>query len=141
MDEALIAFKGRTRLRQYLPAKPKKLGILLRVVCNSINNYINDFKMYKAGAEMEIGSRLFDISKELLNDAVAKATKTKVNFTLYCDNLYTSIELAEYLNSGGNDIVGTLRLKRISRFTKFYKQYKNYKVGKISLKNRVYHHL
>lgn len=45
----------------YLPAKPKKWGILLRVLCNCMNNYINDFKMYKAGAEKEIGNKILEV--------------------------------------------------------------------------------
>ncbi len=61
MDEVLIAFKGRSGFRQYLRDKPKKWGIVLRVLCDSDSNYISDFKMYKAGAEKEIGNRIIDV--------------------------------------------------------------------------------
>ena len=45
--------------------KPKKFGILLRVLCNARTNYIHDFKMCK-GKEMNVvGGKIIDLVKDL----------------------------------------------------------------------------
>ena len=43
VDEAMIAFRGHLRLRQYLPAKPTKL---VHEVCDSHNGYSFNFDVY-----------------------------------------------------------------------------------------------
>ena len=47
IDESMInLFKGRLSFRQYLPAKPKKLGIEGWVLCESDNGYVYNLQIY-----------------------------------------------------------------------------------------------
>jgi hypothetical protein len=46
VDEAMIAFRGRLGFRQYLPAKPTKYGIKVKIRADSENGYCNEFEIY-----------------------------------------------------------------------------------------------
>ena len=46
IDEAMIKFKGRSSLKQYMPMKPIKRGIKRWCSADSINGYLNDFEIY-----------------------------------------------------------------------------------------------
>lgn len=46
VDEAMVKYKGRTSLKQYMPMKPIKRGIKLWCQADSINGYLCDFDVY-----------------------------------------------------------------------------------------------
>ena len=46
IDEAMVAFKGRTPLKQYLPSKPIKWGFKIWTIAESSTGYISDFDIY-----------------------------------------------------------------------------------------------
>ena len=46
IDEAMIKFKGRSSLKQYMPMKPIKRGIKMWCRADGINGYLNDFEIY-----------------------------------------------------------------------------------------------
>ena len=39
IDEAMVGFKGRSSLKQYMPMKPTKRGYKVRFLCDSTNGY------------------------------------------------------------------------------------------------------
>jgi hypothetical protein len=47
IDEAMIPFKGRSTLKQYLPLKPVKRGIKVWVLADAHNGYISNLEVYK----------------------------------------------------------------------------------------------
>ena len=46
VDEAMIGFKGRLSFRQYMPAKPTKLGVKVWELCESKSGYCLNFDVY-----------------------------------------------------------------------------------------------
>ena len=46
IDEAMVPFKGRSTLRQYLPAKPTKWGMKVWCACESATSYLLQFSVY-----------------------------------------------------------------------------------------------
>jgi hypothetical protein len=42
----MIAFRGRLGFRQYLPTKPTKYGIKVKIRADSENGYYNEFEIY-----------------------------------------------------------------------------------------------
>jgi hypothetical protein len=104
------------------------------VLCDAKNEYIHDFKMYKGSEERDIGHHIIDICQELLQFEINKSKEEGKKFTLYCDNLYTSTELAALLNEGGNDMVGTLRENRVKRFDIDYHQHEDINIGEFEYK-------
>ena len=50
VDEAMIPFKGRSSLKQYLPKKPVRRGIKVWVLADSITGYASALEVYKGKA-------------------------------------------------------------------------------------------
>lgn len=46
LDEKLQSFKGRCPFRQYMPNKPAKYGIKIFALCDSVNCYTSNLKVY-----------------------------------------------------------------------------------------------
>lgn len=45
-DEAMVAFKGRVKIRQYMPAKPIKRGMEVWALSDAQNGYCINFDVY-----------------------------------------------------------------------------------------------
>ena len=55
IDEAMIPFKGRSSMKQYLPLKPVKRGFKVWAMADSLNGYLCDLNVYTgATGEREI---------------------------------------------------------------------------------------
>ena len=65
IDEAMIPFKGRWSLKQYMPMKPIKRGIKIWMRANAENGYVSALDVYtiKKGDNVEkgLGSKVADI--------------------------------------------------------------------------------
>ena len=57
IDKAMIKFKGRSSVKQYMPKKPIRRGIKSWVRADSHNGYICDFQIY-CGKEGDSGTNL-----------------------------------------------------------------------------------
>ena len=57
VDEAMIPFKGRSTLKQYMPLKPVKRGIKVWALADATNGYICNFQVYtgRQGDSVERG--------------------------------------------------------------------------------------
>ena len=57
IDEAMIKFKGRSSLKQYMPLKSTKRGVKVWVAADSTNGYFSHFEVYigKKGNSVEQG--------------------------------------------------------------------------------------
>ena len=88
IDEAMIKFKGRSSMKQYMPKKPIKRGFKVWVRGDAINGYVSELEVY-AGKTTEKGE------KGLGKNVVEKLTdKLKgKHHHIYFDNFFTSIPL------------------------------------------------
>ena len=50
IDEAMVAFKGRSSLKQYIPLKATKRGFKVWSLCDSTNGYISNFDVYSGAS-------------------------------------------------------------------------------------------
>ena len=107
VDEAMIPFKGRSSLKQYMPKKPVKRGFKVWVRADSLNGYICQFAVYvgKEGERVEVG---------LGQKVVEKLTRELVGgqYHIYYDNFFTGVELAQNLLADGIYSCGTIRSNR-----------------------------
>ena len=57
VDEAMIPFKGRSTLKQYMPQKPVKRGIKVWMLADTTNGYVTSLEVYtgKKGNTTEVG--------------------------------------------------------------------------------------
>lgn len=124
IDEAMIPFKGRSSVKQYMPMKPIKRGVKVWTRADSINGYVCELQIYlgKVGntAEKQLGAR---VVKDLTRALVGKY------YTIYCDNFFTSAKLFEDLYSDGVYACGTLRSDRVGYPEEFKHHMKRKKLG------------
>ena len=108
IDEAMIKFKGRSSMKQYMPKKPIKRGFKAWMRGDGINGYISELEIY-AGKETEKGE------KGLGKHVVEKLTKRLVgrHHHIYFDNFFTSIPLLLSLKQEGLYGCGTMKSNRL----------------------------
>ena len=104
VDEAMIKFKGRSKITQYIPLKPVKRGIKVWILADSVNGYIVDFKVY-------IGKEGDTVQRNLGIKVVTDITSTlPKGHHVYFDNYFT---LLQYLLDHDLYSCGTFRLNRV----------------------------
>ena len=107
IDEAMIAFKGRNSMKQYMPKKPTKRGFKVWVRADATNGYVAQFEFYtgKKGNTVEHG---------LGGSVVTRLTRDLVghHYHVYMDNYFSSVGLYKDLLQDNIYATGTLRSDR-----------------------------
>ena len=109
VDETIIPYRGRSKLRQYKPSKPTKYGIKAWSLADSSNGYMLQFKVYEGKSDIQTNKKenvSFNVVVDLLKPYYGK------KFTIYTDSIFTSPLLFEYLYQKGIDCIGMLMLNR-----------------------------
>ena len=107
VDEAMIAFKGRSSMKQYLPMKPVKRGFKVWVRADNHNSYICQFECYtgRKGDTTEVGLGGSVVTR-LTRDLVGK------NHHIFMDSFFSSVPLYHSLLSDSIYCTGTIRTNR-----------------------------
>ena len=103
VDEAMIPFKGRSSMKQYLPMKPVKRGFK---VWGMADAYLYDFNVYTGATgerEKALGEKVVLTLSEPLRGK---------HHQLFFDNYFTSITLLDKLLARGTYGCGTTRTNR-----------------------------
>ncbi len=107
IDEAMIAFKGRSSMKQYMPKKPTKRGFKVWVRSDSANGYVCQMDVYtgKQGSTTEVG---------LGGNVITRLTRALVgqHYSVYMDNFFSGIPLFKRLLDDDIYATGTLRTNR-----------------------------
>ena len=101
IDEAMIPFKGRSSMKQYMPLKPVKRGFKMWAMA-----YMYDFNVYTgatAGRETALGEKVV----HTLSDSIMGC-----DHKLFFDNYFTSVNLLSALLEKGTYACGTIRMNR-----------------------------
>ncbi|KAK8376085.1 hypothetical protein O3P69_008660 [Scylla paramamosain] len=106
IDESMVPFRGRTKIRHYLPGKTHKYGFKLYKVCTP-SGYTWNFKIHSGSQTKRQGlnsteSLTVELCEELFDQGA----------TLYADNYYCSLPLAEYLLDKKTYLCGTIKSTR-----------------------------
>ena len=107
IDEAMVPYKGRSSLKQYMPKKPLRRGLKVWMRADSITGYIAQFQVYvgrETSAERGLGARR--VVKDLTKNLEDK------NYHIFCDNFFSSVSLFHELHQKGVYATGTLRADR-----------------------------
>lgn len=107
VDEGMLAFKGRSYIRQFMPAKRTRYGLKVFILACSDTGYAHSLKL-------EEGLRPGDKSRKGYGGTVIKElatiSKCKAGTTVYADNWFTSVGLAwDLVKKFKMHLVGTLR--------------------------------
>ena len=106
IDEAMIPFKGRSSLKQYMPLKPVRRGIKVWARAEASNGYVSAFQVYtgKQGGTTETGLGA-KVVKSLTEDLKGS------NRHLFFDNYFSSVETSTGMDSTAvshSDLTGKL---------------------------------
>ena len=109
VDEAMIPFKGRLGIKQYMKDKPTKWGIKVFVLTDSRNGYTVLLQIY-AGKNSSLSSGDFGLCSRVVLELLdcPEDQRPKV----YMDNYYTSPELFLALYNKKVNACGTIRSNR-----------------------------
>lgn len=105
VDEQLFGYRGRTRFTQYMPSKPEKYGIKIFWACDSSNSFPLQGQLY-TGKPPE-ADRQTNVGQRTVLDLVCAYKNSGRNITT--GNFFTSLQLAQTLNSWNLTLVGTVR--------------------------------
>ena len=93
VDEAMVPFKGRSSLKQYVPLKPVWRGFKIWVRADSVNGYVCDFSVY-TGREEEVERDLgAKVVKRLVKGLVQPLAGC--NYHVYFDNYFSTVRHSE----------------------------------------------
>uniref|UniRef100_A0A3P9I8W3 PiggyBac transposable element-derived protein domain-containing protein n=1 Tax=Oryzias latipes TaxID=8090 RepID=A0A3P9I8W3_ORYLA len=111
VDEQMVPFKGRNRLKQYLPAKPKKWGYKILVLAGS-DCVPHNFEIYTGRVVQppelpDVGASGNVVLR--LAQPIPKHQRHK----LFFDNWFTSVPLILTLAQQGIQCAGTVRSNRL----------------------------
>ena len=106
IDEAMIPFKGRSSMKQYVPLKPVKRGFKVWAMADARNGYVYDLNVYTGAT----GDRETGLGEKVVL-TLAESIKGR-HHQLYFDNYFTSINLLMKLLSEGTYGCGTIRTNR-----------------------------
>jgi hypothetical protein len=105
LDEAMVAYKGRSPIKQYIPTKPHKWGY--KIYCLASENYLLHFEIYE-GKEDDPSER------GATYDTVMRMVQPYQNqqLVLFTDNWFTSPTLMSALEARGIRLCGSVRSNR-----------------------------
>ncbi|XP_022823950.1 piggyBac transposable element-derived protein 4-like [Spodoptera litura] len=106
IDESMVLFRGRLAIRQYIKNKRHKYGIKLYILADP-KGLVHRIHMYRGSADSEVSGT--GHAKKV----VLKLTEDFINagHSLYMDNYYNSVDLAETLLRQNTYCTGTLQVK------------------------------
>lgn len=105
IDESMIKFKGKSSMKQYMPAKPVKRGYKCWIRADE-SGYVCEFQIYTGktdSTEKQLGARVVkDLTRELIGG----------NHHVYFDNFFTGVDLLLSLKQDQIFACGTVRQNR-----------------------------
>jgi hypothetical protein len=107
IDEAMVAFKGKSFMKQYLPAKPTKWGFKVWTLAESHTGYVSRIQVYTGRrAEPSANGLGYDVVMHLTEPYQMQGRH------IYFDNFFSSPKLLEDLSARNTYACGTVRQNR-----------------------------
>jgi Transposase IS4 len=104
IDEAMVAYKGRATIKQYIPSKPHKWGY--KIYCLSSEDYLLRFEVYAGKEERSVEGATYDTVMRMLQGYEDRA------HILFTDNWFTSPTLLLALQRKSIRLCGSVRRNR-----------------------------
>ncbi|XP_047103465.1 piggyBac transposable element-derived protein 4-like [Schistocerca piceifrons] len=109
VDECMVAFKGRSTLKQYMPMKPVKRGYREWCSADASTGFIINFDIYTGKRDTNDTSE-FTLGEEVVL-TLTKAMDGSKRLVAF-DNYFTTVRIKEELQSHGLYGIGTVRPNR-----------------------------
>jgi hypothetical protein len=124
IDEQLLGFRGRCSFRQYMPKKPDKYGLKFWLCVDVDSHYVFNAFPYLGRQPNE--QRQTQIGAKVVLELLKPLYGFQRNVTI--DNFFTSVPLAQTLQTKNLTLIGTLR-KNKSEIPIEFQSNKNREVG------------
>jgi len=112
VDESLMLYKGRLRIKQYLPKKKARFGLKLYQLCESGSGYIWNSIVHTGRADqMELVESMDGLTSSRIVLTLVEHL-LGLGYLLFMDNFYSSPALFVQLFSRQTDAIGTARSGR-----------------------------
>lgn len=111
VDEQMVPFKGKSRIKQYLPSKPRKWGYKILVLAGS-DGLPHNFEVYTGKAVHPPELPDVGASGNVVLRLAEPIPKNR-NFKLFFDNWFSSVPLMLVLSQQGIHCLGTVRSNRL----------------------------
>jgi hypothetical protein len=108
VDEAMLGFKGKLGIKQYIQDKPTKWGIKLWCLCDSHTDFMMRWNVCAGSGDGTVSETV----RRLLTPDYLDC-----GYYLFCDNLYSSTNLFFELKDRRTGTCGTLRSNRVGNHT------------------------
>lgn len=115
VDEQIVPFKGKSRLKQYNPKKPYKWGYKLFVLCDS-TGLVHNFEVYTGHVEPLAGAPNLGTSSNVVLRMTQHVPRNK-GYLVYFDNWFASLHLFSTLANYGIGALGTIQQGRFPGLT------------------------
>lgn len=112
VDEIMIAFKGRSLLRQYLPNKPNKWGFKLWGR-SGYSGFLYDFDVYQGKETKSSRTSTYGVGASVVIN-MTSSLPSGHNFKVFADNFFTSLPLLDVLKERAIWFAGTIRINRMN---------------------------
>ncbi|XP_046981064.1 piggyBac transposable element-derived protein 4-like [Schistocerca americana] len=109
VDECMVAFKGRSTLKQYVPMKPVKRGYKVWCLADASTGFIINFDIYTGKRDTNDTSE-FTLGEEVVL-TLTKAMDGSKRLVAF-DNYFTTVRIIEELQSHGLYGIGTVHPNR-----------------------------
>lgn len=111
VDESMVAFKGRTSLKQYMPMKPIKRGYKIWCLADSKNGFISNFEVYTGKSSTPIQDfNNYQMCERVVLELCQPFFST--GRIIVFDNFFTTYKLMKGLRNHGLYSCGTVRGNR-----------------------------
>jgi hypothetical protein len=105
LDETVVAFKGRSSIKQYIPSKPHKWGF--KIYSLASDDYLLHFEVYEGKEEVKTAEgSTFHTVMRMIDQYQNRG------HILYCDSWFTSPLLLDSLKQKGIRCCGSVRRNR-----------------------------
>lgn len=103
-DEQIVPFKGRSRLKQYMPKKPYKWGYKIFVLCDT-KGLVHSFDIFSGKTDPAPGQPDIGASGNVVLK-LAQVIHGAANHLLYFDNWFSSWICLLFLQTRGYQLLG-----------------------------------
>ena len=108
IDEAMVGFKGRSALKQYLPLKPTKRGYKVWCACEANSGYLLNFSVYTGKTDDNL--RTYGLGEKVVL-FLSEPYQYK-GYALFVDSFFSSVKLCQELLLRNTYLCSTTRSNR-----------------------------
>jgi hypothetical protein len=106
IDECIIPFKGRVKIRQYIPRKPHTTGIKVFML-NDANGFLWTFEIYMGRKHQNFAAYLQDKGLAVATVLTLEDRLPPGGFTFHMDNWFGNMDMLQELHARGRNVICT----------------------------------